>query len=85
MDILPDVVDVLAKAVLAGLQKNNAEYKCDYDLPSDVRTKMEAVYDLLDDYMEEESLPIMDLFSELFEELLNNGFYRRKRKNWKRI
>lgn len=79
MDILPDVFDVLAKAVLAGLQKNNAEYKCDYDLPSDVQTKMEAVYDLLDDYMEEEeSLPIMDLFSELVEELLNNGFLSKK-------
>ena len=51
----------------------------DYDLPSDVQTKMEAVYDLLDDYMEEEeSLPIMDLFSELVEELLNNGFLSKK-------
>ena len=66
MDILPDVFDVLAKAVLAGLQKNNAEYKCDYDFPSDVQAKLDEVYDLLDDYMEEaDSLPIVELFSEL--------------------
>ena len=79
MDILPDAFDVLAKAVLAGLQKNNAEYKCDYDLPSDVQAKLDEVYDLLDDYMEEDdSLPIMELFSELCEELLNNGFLSKK-------
>lgn len=81
VDLIADVFDILAKLVLAGLQKFNKDFVCDYDDENIVSAKIENVYDLLDEYMdEEESLGVMELFSELTNELLNNGFLSKKSK-----
>lgn len=81
VDLVADVFDILAKLVLAGLQKFNESFACDYDDENSVSAGIEKVYDLLDEYMdEEESLGVMDLFSELTNELLNNGFLSKKSK-----
>lgn len=81
VDLIADVFDILAKLVLAGLQKLNEDFVCDYDDENIVSAKIENVYDLLDEYMdEEESLGVMELFSELTNELLNNGFLSKKSK-----
>lgn len=81
VDLIADVFDILAKLVLAGLQKFNETFSCDYDDESSVSAGIERVYDLLDEYMEEEeSLSVMDLFTELTNELLNNGFLSKKSK-----
>ncbi len=85
IDLLADVFDILAKLVLAGLQKFNKDFACDYDNDESVKEGIEKVYDLLDEYTEDEdSLSIMDLFTELADELLNNGFLSRKSKELKK-
>lgn len=81
VDLIADVFDILAKLVLAGLQKLNKTFLCDYDDESSVLAGIEKVYDFLDEYMEEEeSLSVMDLFTKLTDELLNNGFLSKKSK-----
>lgn len=81
VDLIADVFDILAKLVLAGLQKLNKTFLCDYDDESSVSAGIEKVYDFLDEYMEEEeSLSVMDLFTKLTDELLNNGFLSKKSK-----
>lgn len=79
MDKISDIFDLLSDLVLAGLQKYNPEFKCDYDMPSSVSENMEKVYDLLDDYMDdEEGESILDLFMNLVTELIDNGFLSKK-------
>lgn len=78
-----DVFEVLSKLVLAGLQKyHKDEFGVDYDSKTDVESKLDEIYDLLDDYMDEdEGIATMDLFSELVDELMNNGFLSKKSAN----
>lgn len=76
---LQNIMAVLPKLILAGLQKNHKEFAADYDLEDDVKRKEYEVIELLDDYMDEEdSLDMIDLYSGLVEELFNNGFLARK-------
>lgn len=79
MDNISEIFELLSNLVLAGLQKYNPEFKCDYDSPSSVTENMEKIYDLLDDYMDdEESESVLDLFGELVTELIDNGFLSKK-------
>lgn len=81
VELIADVFDILAELVLAGLQKFNKDFACDYDNKSSVSESIEKVYDLLGEYTEdEESLSVMELLSELTNELLNNGFLSKKSK-----
>lgn len=79
IDTLTAMMNVIPKIILAGLQKDHEEYRCDYDNEEDVKEKTDRVIDLVDDYMDEEdSLDIMDLFSALVDELFENGFLSKK-------
>jgi hypothetical protein len=75
ISVINELFGVLANLVLAGLQKFNDEYKVDYDSPQSIKEGLEKVYDLLDDYADDEnSNDIYTLLNELVNELTNNGF-----------
>lgn len=79
IEILEEVLELNSKLVLAALQKNHEEFRADYENPELIEKIIDKVDDLMDDYMDEEgSMPIMDLFSALTEELFNNGFLSKK-------
>lgn len=79
IDMLEQVLELNSKLVLAGLQKFHEEFRADYNNPDSVQAVVEKVDDLIDDYMDEEdSMPIMDLFTTLTDELFNNGFLSKK-------
>lgn len=85
---LEELMDIVPKMVLAGLQRKKreiekdekyAEFKCDYSNEDDVAEKTELAIDFVDDYMEgENALDITDLFTTLLNELFENGFLSRK-------
>ena len=77
---LPSLISINSRLVLAGLQKcHKEEFGTDFDDQDSVSAGLEKVYDLMDDYMDEEdSLPIFDLFGTLVSELTDNGFLSKK-------
>lgn len=79
LDALADVFELNSKLVLAALQKNHEEFRADYKNPDSIQDCIDKVDNLLDDYMEEpDSMSIMDLFTELTNELFDNGFLSKK-------
>lgn len=79
IESLEEVLELNSKLVLAGLQKYHEEFRADYNNPDSVQAVVAKVDDLIDDYMDEEdSMPIMDLFTALTDELFNNGFLSKK-------
>lgn len=79
IEALEEIFDVTSKLVLAALQKNHEEFRADYSDSDSVKSCIDKVDDLIDDYMEEDdSVSIMDLFTELTQELFDNGFLSKK-------
>lgn len=76
---LEEVLDLTCKLVLSGLQKYHKEFCADYKDEKSIEEQTEKVEELIEDYMdEEESMPIIDLFNVLVDELFNNGFLFKK-------
>ena len=68
MEILPDFL-------LAGLQKfHSDEFGYDFETGDGKTGALHKVYDLLDDYFDEEDSSFADLFTQLLDELQKNGF-----------
>lgn len=79
LDMLGDIFDLNSRLVLAALQKYNQEYRVDYDSQASLKNGIEKVYDFMDDYMDEEdAMDIMTLFTELMNDLFDNGFLSKK-------
>lgn len=78
-EVVEGIFDITSKLVLAALQKNHKEFRADYNNPDSVQKCIDAVDNLIDDYMEEDdAMSIMELFQGLTEELFNNGFLSSK-------
>ncbi len=74
-DNIDELIKTNSNLVLAGLQKFHEEYTVDYDDEKSVKDGLEKVYDLMDDYMDDpESKAVIDLFGEMVEDLVENGF-----------
>lgn len=73
---MEDVLAILPEMLLVGLQKNHKEYKFDYDNEETKKAKIEEMYALIEDYTAEEH-DVYDLFGELQEEMLKNGFLKK--------
>lgn len=79
MEIMEEILGICSKLVLAALQKYHKEFRADYKNPKSVQECIEKTDDFIDDYMDEEdSMPIMELFNALAEELFNDGFLSKK-------
>lgn len=80
MEVLEEVLGTCSKLVLAALQKYHEEFRTDYKSVESVQACVEKVDDFIDDYMDEEdSMPIMELFNTLAEELFSDGFLSKKK------
>lgn len=75
---IADILDVEARLLLAGLQKyHKDEFGVDYDMPKELENGMDKVYNLLDEYSDDEENDVMDLFGKLVNELMSNGFFKK--------
>lgn len=76
---MPELIELNTKLVLAGLQKYHDDFRVDYDDSNSVKEGLEKAIDFMDDYMDEpDAIPVMDLFSEMVNELVDNGFLSKK-------
>lgn len=74
---LGDILVVNAKLLLSGLQKYHSdEFGFDYEDNASYDACLDKVFGFIDDYEDgtEDALSVMDLFSELCDELMENGF-----------
>lgn len=74
--IIEDILITIAELLLVGLQKNyKSEFGFDYNDEASKDEAMAKVFDMIDDMSEEkEDFDIKDLYAELQQELISNGF-----------
>ena len=76
--MLTDTLNMIAELLLAGLQKNHAEFR--YDTPDEKIEKLDEIYDLMDTIDVEGKIDVFDLNGKISEELMNTGFLSRMAK-----
>lgn len=76
LEKMEDVIAVLPELLLVGLQKHHKEYKFDYDNEETKKAKIEEMYALIEDYTSEDR-DVYELFGELQDEMLKNGFLKK--------
>ena len=68
---------LIPEIILVGLQKNHKdEFGYDYDTGEGKTTALDKVFDMMDDYFEEESADILQLYNDLQNEMLSEGFLK---------
>ncbi len=73
------LLTLVPKVLLVGLQKKYREiFGYDYNTEEGKEEALRKVYDLVDDYMDQEDSSIGNLFAELSEELVLNGFFKKQ-------
>lgn len=69
------MMEIVPEMILVGAQKfHSDEYGYDYKTDAGKEEALSKIYDLLDDYFEEEDADFSDLLTSLQEELMENGF-----------
>lgn len=72
---LDAIMSLLPELVLAGVQKfHKDEYGYNYLTGEGKEEQLDKIYALLDDYFDTEDADFQELYGDLQEELLNNGF-----------
>lgn len=77
MDAVGETMILVAKMLLVGLQRfHSDEFGYDYNIGDDLEKaeSIHKVYDLLEEYFDEEDADFGKLYSELENELVANGF-----------
>lgn len=69
------IMNILPELILVGVQKTNKNrFGYDYRTGAGKDQKLDIVYDLLDEYFEQDDADFMKLFDKIQEELVENGF-----------
>ena len=69
------IMNILPELILVGVQKTNKNrFGYDYRTGAGKDQKLDIVYDLLDEYFEQDDADFMALFDKIQEELVENGF-----------
>ena len=75
MDILDQTMGIVPEMILAGVQKYHSdEYGYDYDTGEGREEALSKIYDLLDDYFDDDAADFNALMDALQKELLEDGF-----------
>lgn len=70
---LAEIGKLIAELLLAGLQRDK-DFKIDYEDEQQHKEALSNIYDLLDDWSDEEGNEIIGLFTDLQKELTEKGF-----------
>lgn len=76
IEMIDEVLDITSRLLLAGLQKYHSDvFGYDPDDPKSVKNVKDIIENFIDDYIDEDdSMELMELFTALQDELMNNGF-----------
>lgn len=68
---------LIPEILLVGLQKNHSdEFGYNYDTSDGKEEKMDLVFDIMENYLESEGADLIDLYSSLQDELLEESFLK---------
>ena len=86
LDSIQEVLELIPEMLLVGVQKyHREEYKYDYETGDGKEENLSKMYELLDDYFDQEDSDFMQLLSSLRGEMLKDGFlsklYHQEQKN----
>lgn len=74
-EMVDEIMNFIPEMLLVGLQRNHREeFLYDYKTEKGKDEALSKSYELLDEYFEDGEKNIMDLFSDLQEEMTSNGF-----------
>lgn len=77
LEVVENIMVLLPELLLVGLQKNHKkDFSYNYSTNEGKEEKLSKVYELMDEYSEQEDSDCMDLYDDLSEELFKNGFLR---------
>lgn len=69
------IMNILPELILVGVQKTNKDrFGYDYRTGAGKDKKLDIVYDLLDEYFEQDDADFMELFNQIQDELVEKGF-----------
>lgn len=72
---MEETMKVLAEMLLVGLQRfHEDEFGVDFDTDYSKSASIDKVYDLLDEYFDDDEADLVGLYTELEKELVANGF-----------
>lgn len=73
------MLNMVQEFLLVGLQKRyKEEFGYDYNTGEGKAEALSKVCDLIDDYTDKEDSSINDLFNELVDEVMKNGFFKKQ-------
>lgn len=79
LDNIDLLLDIIPELLLIGLQrKYSKEFGYNYNTGEGKEEALEKVYDLFDEYMDQDDSSILDLFNALGEELVANRFFKKQ-------
>lgn len=74
-EMVDEIMNFIPEMLLVGLQRNHREeFSYNYKTEEGKEEALSKAYELLDEYFEDGEKNIMDLFSDLQEEMTSNGF-----------
>lgn len=74
---LEELLLTLPELLLVGLQKNHEEYRYDYDTEGGKGEQLEKTFSLIEDYLDYENGDAIELFKDMENEMLKNGFLKK--------
>lgn len=77
LEKMEDMLLFIPEIVLVGLQKEHEEYRYNLDTKENYEEKKNEVFSLVAEYLDNGEHDATELFSELEEELLRNGFLKK--------
>lgn len=72
---IEDILTLIPELILVGLQHSHKnEYGYDYDTNEGQKEQLDKIYEALDEYFDSDESDLQKLYTDLQQELLNNGF-----------
>lgn len=77
LEAISGVLELIPEMLLIGLQKfHKDEFGYDYDTEEGKSEAMSKVYEIVDDYFDGDEADLGELYQELQDEMMNNGFLK---------
>lgn len=79
VEYIDAILNVVPELLLVGLQKHHGnEFEYDYNSNEGKDAAMSKVYDLIDDYVDQDDSSLRVLFIDLTKEVMRNGFFKKE-------
>lgn len=81
LEKVEDMLLFIPEVMLVGLQKNHEEYRYNLDTKEDYEEKKNMAFSLVAEYLDDGENDAIELFNQLQEEMMKNGFLKKMFEN----